>query len=205
MFIRITIYPQTLCMSNPLFRHISIHFSVDEKSIGEYFNQNDPAPSYRRQLSLEFEGYINNNVIAAKRYTTIQYKFNCKNAEDKQYTEPLIHAIRRHFSIRKTLKEAEFKRFKKRSFVLLFVALSIGILCHWFLPTLLPQGSDRGFMKAVTNSLDVLSWVTLWRPIDKLVFQWNPFLKDILLFDKLTNAEVAIIDNYKKMAVENAA
>lgn len=193
-------------MSNPLFRHINIYLSVNKKTIDEYFNQHDPAPAYRRQLSLEFEGYITNYVIAAKRYTTIQYKFTVDKEEDKEYTEPLIHAIRRHFSIRKTLKEAEFKRFKKRSFVLLFFALSIGIVCHWILPTVLPEEkSVHGFMSAVTNSLDVLSWVTLWRPIDKLVFQWNPFLKDILLYDKLTNAEVVIIDNVKKMAVENAA
>lgn len=192
-------------MSNPLFRHISIYLSVNENSIDRYFNQNDPAPSYRRQLSLDFEGYINNYVITAKRYTTIQYKFICHHEEDKQYTEPLLHAIRRHFSIRKTLKEAEFKRFKKRSFVLLFVALSIGIVCHWILPNILPEGTGHGLMSAVKNSLDVLSWVTLWRPIDKLVFQWNPFLKDISLFDKLTNAEMIVIDNSKKMVVENAA
>lgn len=195
---------QTLCM-NPLFKHINIFLSINAQSIDQYFNQNDPAPAYRRQLSLEFEGYITNYVIAAKRYTTIQYKLICNTDEDKQYTEPLIHAIRRHFSIRKTLKEAEFKRFKRRSFVLLFFALSIGILCHWILPNVLPEGNGHGFMSAVTNSLDVLSWVTLWRPIDKLVFQWNPYLKDILLLDKLTNAEVVVIDNVKKMAVEHAA
>lgn len=192
-------------MSNPLFKHINIYLSVNEKTIDEYFNQHDPAPAYRRQLSLDFEGYITNNVIAAKRYTTLQYKFTCNDEYDKQYTEPLIHAIRRHFSIRKTLKEAEFKRFKKRSFVLLFFALSIGLICHWVLPIVLPEGGEHGFMSVVTNSLDVLSWVTLWRPIDKLVFQWNPYLKDINLFDKLTNAEVVVIDNVKKMTVENAA
>lgn len=60
-------------------------------------------------------------------------------------------------------------------------------------------------MSAVTNSLDVLSWVTLWRPIDKLVFQWNPFLKEISILDKLINAEIIIIDNVKKMQLENAA
>ena len=190
---------------NPLFKHINIYLSVNEKTFDEYFNQHDPSPAYRRQLSLEFEGYIMNYVIAAKRYTTLQYRFNCTSEEDKQFTEPLIHSIRRHFSIRKTLKEAEFRRFKKRSFVLLFVALSIGIICHWILPNVLPEGTDHGFMSAVTNSLDVFSWVTLWRPIDKLVFQWNPFLKEILLYDKLTNAEVVVIDNVKKMAVENAA
>jgi hypothetical protein len=192
---------------NPLFKHINIFLSVNEQTIEQYFNQNDPAPDYRRQLSLEFEGYITNYVIAAKRYTTIQYKLICTSEEDKKYTESLIHAIRRHFSIRKTLKEAEFKRFKKRSFVLLFFALSMGILCHWILPNILPAGSSdgHGLMSVVTNSLDVLSWVTLWRPIDKLVFQWNPYLKDISLYDRLTNAEVVIISNVKKMAVETAA
>lgn len=192
-------------MSDSLFKHINIYLAVNEKTIDQYFNENDPAPSYRRQLSLEFEGYILNNIIAAKRYSTLHYKFNCTSENDKQYIEPLVHAIRRHFSIRKTLKEAEFKRFKKRSLVLLAFALSIGILCHWILPSFLPEGGAHGFMSAVKNSLDVFSWVTLWRPIDKLVFQWNPFLKDILLFDKLTNAEVVVIDKIKKMAVETAA
>lgn len=192
-------------MSASLFKHINIYLSVNEKSFEEYFNQHDPASAYKRQLSPEFEDYIMNYVMAAKRYTTLQYKFTCNKEEDKQFTEPLTHAIRRHFSIRKTLKEAEFKRFKKRSFILLAFALAIGLMCHWFLPMLLPEGEKHGFMSAVTNSLEVFSWVTLWRPIDKLVFQWNPYLKEILLYDKLTNAEVVVIDNVKKLTVENAA
>ena len=192
-------------MSNPLFKHINIYLSVNDASFKEYFNQHDPAPAYRKQLSQEFEDYIMNYVIAAKRYTTIQYRLTCDKEEDRQLVESLIHSIRRHFSIRKTLKEAEFRRFKKRSFYLLFFALTIGVVCHWILPEFLPEGTSHGFMSAVTNSLDVFSWVTLWRPIDKLVFQWNPFLKEILLYDKLTNAEITIIDNVKKVAVETAA
>lgn len=192
-------------MSNILFKHINIYLAVNETTINQYFNQHDPAPQYKRQLSQEFEGYIMNYVIAAKRYTKLEFRITINSEEERKYTEPLIHAIRRHFSIRKTLKEAEFKRFKKRSYALLFVALSIGLLCHWLLPSLLPAGEGHGFMSAVTNSLDVLSWVTLWRPIDKLVFQWNPFLKEISILDKLINAEIIIIDNVKKMQLENAA
>jgi hypothetical protein len=39
--------------------------------------------------------------------------------------------------------------------------------------------------------------VILWRPIDKLIFYWNPHLKDISLMDKLATAEVIIIENEK--------
>ena len=187
-----------------LFKHINIYLTIDEFTVDQYFNKHDPAPMYKRQLSQEFEDYINTYVFAAKRYTTIQYKFNCVDERSKQYIEPFTHAIRRHFSVHKTLKEAEFRRFKKRSYMLLAFGLFIGVMCHWILPQLIPS-EGSGFTHAVTNSLDVLSWVTLWRPIDKLIFQWNPFLKDILLLDKLTNADVSVIDNVKKMPIENVA
>lgn len=192
-------------MSHSLFKHINIYFTIDEYTIDQYFNRHDPAPMYKRQLSQEFESYINTHVFAAKRYTTIQYRFNCVNEKSKQYIEPFTHAIRRHFSVHKTLKEAEFVRFKKRSYMQLGFGIFIGILCHWILPMFIPAGEQYGFVHTLKNSLDVLSWVTLWRPIDKLIFQWNPFLKDILLFDKLTNADVTVIDNIKKIAIENVA
>jgi hypothetical protein len=56
---------------------------------------------------------------------------------------------------------------------------------------------------AVTNSLDVFSWVILWRPIDELVFNWNPHLKEINLLNKLATSELIIIENEKKAAADN--
>jgi hypothetical protein len=51
--------------------------------------------------------------------------------------------------------------------------------------------------------------VILWKPIEKLIFYWNPFLKDISIFDKLTNAPTVIVaekkTEKKEMAVESAA
>jgi hypothetical protein len=37
--------------------------------------------------------------------------------------------------------------------------------------------------------------VILWQPIDKLIFQWNPYLKAISLMDRLAKAETVIIQN----------
>jgi len=45
--------------------------------------------------------------------------------------------------------------------------------------------------------MDIFSWVILWRPIDTLIFNWNPYLKEICLLDKLENAEVIRIQNEK--------
>jgi len=54
---------------------------------------------------------------------------------------------------------------------------------------------------AFSNALDVFSWVILWKPIDRLIFYWNPFLKEICILDKMINAEAAIIENEKSSTV----
>src|SRR5580693_2442740 len=178
-------------MSHPIVKRINIFLSADQHTITECFNMHDPAPIYKRQLSHEFEGYILRSIAPAKRYSVFRYKINCRSSADKQYTEPLMHAIRRHFSEKKAMKEFEFEKFKRRTYALLFISLAVVLLCQGTVPMLLH--SDHGLHSGLSNSVDVFSWVILWRPIDKLIFGWNPYLKDITILNKLAQAEVIIL------------
>ena len=66
--------------------------------------------------------------------------------------------------------------------------------------------AEHRIHSAFSNALDVFSWVILWKPIEKLIFYWNPFLKEISIFDKLVNAPIVIVCENKEMAsVEYAA
>jgi hypothetical protein len=185
-------------MSNPLFKRINIFLKVNEQTIDGYFNVNDPAPIYKRQLSQEFEEYMMNYAPTIKRYSTVTYKLNCVNETDRQYTEPLVHAIRRHFSLKKSIKEAEFKKFKKRNWVLLVFSLVVVMLFQGVMPMLF--NVEHRIHSAFSNALDVFSWVILWKPIEKLIFYWNPFLKEICIFDKLINAPIIIVGEKKESA-----
>jgi hypothetical protein len=193
-------------MSNPLFKRINIFLKVNEQTIDGYFNVNDPAPIYKRQLSQEFEEYIMNYTPSIKRYSTVTYKLNCVNESDKEYIEPLVHAIRRHFSLKKSIKEAEFKKFKKRNWVLLVFSLIVVMFFQGVMPMLF--NVEHRIHSAFSNAIDVFSWVILWKPIEKLIFYWNPFLKEISIFDKLINAPIVIVGEKKEMSPiehENAA
>jgi hypothetical protein len=174
---------------------ISIFLTVDSQIIGDYFNAHDPAPLYKRQLSHKFEQYIMSSVISAKRYSTIKYKFIYKTAIDEQYTEPLILAIRNHFSAKKILKENEFEKFKRRGWFLLII--SMGVMMVFKLIESLLKSYGFQVQSTIGNGMDIFSWVILWRPIDTLIFNWNPYLKEICLLDKLKNAEVIRIQNEK--------
>lgn len=193
-------------MSNPLFKRINIFLKVNEQTIDGYFNVNDPAPIYKRQLSQEFEEYIMNHTPSIKRYSAVTYKLNCVNETDQQYIEPLVHAIRRHFSLKKSIKEAEFKKFKKRNWILLVFSLVIVMIFQGVMPLIF--NVEHRIHSAFSNALDVFSWVILWKPIEKLIFYWNPFLKDISIFDKLISAPIIIVGEKKDhglMEHENAA
>lgn len=182
-------------MADPFTQTINIYLTVDPQTIHGYFNENDPAPLYKRQLSHRLEQYITMASKSVKRYSVVFYKFKCANEIDKQYTEPLIYALRRHFKERQEIREREFKRFKKRYWILLLISVLVVILCQGFLMFMLDE--NHNIQSGLGNIVDVFSWVLLWHPIDQLLFHWNPHLKEISLFKKLANAEVIIMQNEK--------
>ena len=174
---------------------INIFLAVDRQTINNYFNSHDPGPIYKRQLSHHLEQYIQTSAASAKRYSAMFYKFKCISEIDKQFALPLVYAIRRHYQWKKELREKEFKKFKKRSWLLLGISLLVVLICQGFVPMMLDE--TNRFHTAFGNSLDIFSWVLLWRPIDLLLFYWNPHLKDISVLHKLATAELIIIENEK--------
>lgn len=174
---------------------INIFLTVDNHTINDYFNSHDPAPIYKRQLSHHLQDYIKGTTASAKRYSVIFYKFKCMSEIDKQYAQPLIYAIRRHYSLKQNNRIKEFNRFKIRSWILLFVSVVVVLITHGLVPMLIDE--ENRFQSALLNSLDIFSWVLLWRPIDVLLFSWNPHLKDLCLLNKLATAELIIIESEK--------
>lgn len=186
-------------MTESLTRRISIFLSLDEENVYDYFNPHDPAPLYKRQLGHQFQEYILNCIDSAKRSSLIRYKVICSKESDKKFADSLMHAVRRHFIVKRTLKQIEFEKFKKRSFKILGISLAIVIFLQGIYPFLF---TNNELNAAFRNGLDVLSWVILWKPIDKLIFHWNPFLKELNLLDKLINAEVLVIEkHHQKVSV----
>jgi len=177
----------------------NIYVRLDEQTVHDYFNHHDPAPLYKRQLGHEFEQYIYNSLLTSKRNAEIKYQFICLDYADKRFIAPVTQAIRNHFNVKKFLREEEFKKFKRRTFKLLVASLAIVLTFQAILPYAI-EGMDRRLQGSMRNVLDVFSWVIMWKPIDRLIFYWNPFKKDLHLLDRLANAEVIVLEKNKAVA-----
>lgn len=138
------------------------------------------------------------SIRSAKRHSQFRYKISYRDETDKQYAEPLMYAIKRHFGETKAISTAVFARFKRRTYMLLIVSISVVMLCQGFLPLLLKE-EDHNIQSGLLNTLDVLCWVILWKPIERLIFYWNPFLKDISIMDRLENAEIMMTEIESKL------
>ena len=180
-------------MSESVSERINIFLTVDMQTINGYFNMHDPAPIYKRQLSHQLEDYIMACTRLNKRYSVIFYKLKCTSELDKEYAKPLMYSIRRHFALKKIVREKDFQKFKRRSWTLLSISLLVAMFCQGVVPLLID--TENLILRPLNNSLDIFSWVLLWRPIDVLLFSWTPFLKDISVLDKLATAELIIIEN----------
>ena len=188
---------------NPAFaKSINIFLTADKLIANNYLNKHDPSPIYMRQLSHQFEAYIMESVKTAKRYSAVFYKLKCASEDDKQYAEPLMYSIRRHFLSKKEERQKEFLKFKKRNWTLLAISIVVVIVFQGLLPMVLSV--EHGINVGVINSLDIFAWVLLWHPIDELVFRWNTYLKDICLLNKLATAEAILIENEKHYVVDDS-
>ena len=185
-------------MSKTPLQRISIFLSADPDSVIKCFNPNDPAPLYYRQLGHEFQAYLSSYFTFAKRNSAISYKVFCRDNDDRRmFVEPLMKAIKRHFLRKKEICEGEFRKFKRRNYSLLFVSICVVIFCQVGLPLIFAQ--NHRIHSVFSNAIDVFSWVVLWKPIERLIFYWNPFKKDILILDKMANARVIIVENEEEL------
>ncbi len=184
-------------MSKPASKKIDVFLSVNRSTVDEYFNPHDPAPIYKRQLRRDVVAYLDEAVNGYSRHAVIRYKVSCSK-DDKDLVEPFMQAVRRHFRIKEQVAIKEFNKYKRRAFRLLFLSLAVMALCYTIPPLFL---SHEGFGGTIMSSIECFSWVVLWKPIDRLVFDWNSHLKEISLYNKLSNCEILVME-FADSAVE---
>ncbi len=175
-------------MKNHLPEKIDIFLTVSLDAVQDHFNKNDPAPLYKRQLSHEFEEYINKAKAAARKHSFFEYKITCKKEEDKQFTEPLMYAVKRHYANMLLIMQDDYERFKRHNYVVLFMGLVIILLSHILIPLIIKDSG--GVESAILTGIDIFSWVMMWQPVDNLLFHLSRHLEDIRTVKKLTEAGV---------------
>lgn len=162
------------------------------KSPQQLFDSRDPAPFWERDLDDDFVEYV---VASAREFsisTPLKIVIHVEEKEHKELPKEAIReAIRSYLMYRIDVQRSELKSFVKRAQVFLVIGLLILISC-----LSIAQGmtlsQPPGWEGILRDGIVIFGWVSIWKPIELILFDWYPIYETLRFYKKLFQTEIDI-------------
>lgn len=166
---------------------------VRVKSALQLFDAKDPSPFIERDLDDDFAEYI---ITSAQDFSSNVHLKILIYISEKPSTElsrdSILQAIREYFIYQQDLKRKQLSKIFKTGQFFLIVGLIFLIACL----TIAQLGSkipNENFSHFVKEGFTIFGWVSMWKPLELILFDWWPLYDRIKLFGRLLQAEYEIV------------
>ncbi|TVQ77364.1 MAG: hypothetical protein EA380_07445 [Phycisphaeraceae bacterium] len=153
------------------------------RSLGDLFHPLDPTPIPERSLAPEVVDYIMDKIAALDPKTAISIRVYLPEGSD-DVGDLVARAIRNHFRTTSERTRQKLRAHFRNGFKMLLpglVVVVILVLITQFLANL----ADRPLLDKVALGIGIVIWVTLWRPIETLIYDWRPIRNECRLYQRL--------------------
>lgn len=160
--------------------------------LDQLFNVIDPAPFRERALDPDAAEFIVDAAEEAHRRAALTVTIHLPADASRAEIAHVPDAIRNFFAWRADRAAHELRQLRAFGRWSLVVGLGFLALC------LLGAGAiARGWPAApatplVQEGFTILGWVSLWRPLEILLYEWWPLGKKERLYRRLARAEVVV-------------
>jgi hypothetical protein len=170
---------------------------ISLRRLEQFFNSFDPSPFYMKDLDVHAESYLLSWVQDVPHKVPLRLRLYLESAPSDaaaaaQAAADVTHAVRTHFQER-----ARLTRFERRQLLAIGrVSLLIGIVFTAFCLGSARFLSDRlsGFAGQVSvESLTILAWVAMWRPLQIYLYDWWPLRAREKNFLRMSRMPVEIV------------
>lgn len=158
------------------------------------FESFDPSPFHERELDPKASGYI---IDWAQEYpsdATFLLRIHLPAAEaDRAIASDIGTAIRANFADWAVSVDRARREQFRLGRVYLMVGLSVLALCLLLrkLPPLL--FGETPVTQFAAEGLAILGWVSNWKPLETLLYDWWPLYRRARLYRRLAESEVEIV------------
>lgn len=161
-------------------------------SILQLFDRKDPSPFKEKDLDEDFSRYL---TLAMRELSEAdKVKLVIKMQEHHPTflkAKDVEEAIYTYFSFELESSQNDLKLlFKQGRITLLLGSLFLGFCYSIYYFTKDQEGLFFGFLG---ESLHVMGWVAMWKPINLFLYEWWPIRDKIKLLTRLTQIKVEII------------
>lgn len=159
-------------------------------ALADLFDHFDPAPLRERSLSPEIAGRIVSRAEVLPSDWSIEVRLHVRERTDGD-EQAVRDAFSRHFAREAVRHERLIARTRSRGWRMLFGALGVALVLV-VVSQFIAEVSELRVVRTLANGMSIVIWVTLWRPVESLVYDWRPDKESLRLCDRLTNARVEL-------------
>lgn len=165
---------------------------VRVKSAQQLFDARDPAPFRERDLDDDFVEYVVSSAREFSLASPIKFLIHVEGNEAKELTsEAIREAIYEFFNYKIDLKRRELKSFVKQAQFFLLIGLLILAVCLTIAQNIVVTATP-GVAGVIREGLVIFGWVSIWKPIELILFDWYPLYEKIRFYEKLAKTEIEI-------------
>lgn len=170
------------------------HVELYLREIGQLFESLDPSPFREKDLDRRAEEYIVDSVRELPSKAPCELVIRLEQPANQPDEERVAGAaIRTHFARRSHFLRRDVHRLLRRGFLSFGIGLAfLGLLFATAQFTGLTR-AETGFATLVRESMLILGWVAMWRPLEIFLYDWWPIVGEQRLHDRLSRINVQVV------------
>lgn len=160
------------------------------RSVEQIFDLRDPAPFHERDLDDDAVAYLLAGMEDLRRHRDVQFRFVFATSREKSTLpiEELERSIRAHFRYEREREQRKLSAWWRQGQLALLLAAAILVSSLAAAARLEEFTRAHTGWRAVKEGLTIIGWVSLWRPLDMLLFGWWPMAERVRLFRRIEEA-----------------
>ena len=165
---------------------------VRVKNPQQLFDARDPAPFRERDLDDDFIEYVTTCAQEFSLSTPLKIVIHIEEKEAKELSkESIREAILSYLTYQNDMQKRDLKRFIKRAQVFLLIGIVILVSCL-FAAQKMGDSTITGSLGIFREGLVIFGWVSIWKPIELVLFDWYPLFEKLRLYSKLVLTEIEV-------------
>jgi hypothetical protein len=163
------------------------------REVAQLFNSMDPTPFINKDLDPQANEYIESwastHSLKSRFHLTIHIEHW---PEQDDPTGMLTEAIHNHFVYQAERTRRKLHQVLKQGRMSLAIGLVFVSVCLIAADFIGNLGNNEGY-RIAHESLTIVGWVAMWKPMQIFLYDWWPILRKIRLYLRLSSAHVQVL------------
>jgi hypothetical protein len=177
--------------------HISQHpthqLDIRVREVRQLFNSLDPTPFLNKDLDRACEAFIENWALSLAHDSHLHLMIHVEQLADGSAADDVVtEAIHNYYNYKIGLVRGELQQLLRVGRLSLAIGLAFVTTCLLLAETVAGLFTGPGATIA-RESLTIIGWVAMWRPVQIFLYDWWPLKGRIRTFENLRFARVSVV------------